>query len=199
MLVFSLEREQEWNAKRHVEKILGQLGDGDFTVACWEPGQISPYHCHPEAVEILKKRLAKTGGELNEARLRMARLPKGAEIVENKVSGAPGFMMDNVVVMAGVPSIMQVMLDAAAPKLRTGARMLSDSVRADLREGDIGSELAEVARAHPAVLVGSYPFFDERTGPNTNVVVRARDPQTLAAAMRAVNEMLARVKAAMAS
>jgi quercetin dioxygenase-like cupin family protein len=52
MLVFSLEREQEWNAQRHVEKILGQLGAGDFTVACWEPGQISPYHCHPEAVEI---------------------------------------------------------------------------------------------------------------------------------------------------
>ena len=52
MLVFSLERELEWNAKQHVEKILGRLGDGDFTVACWEPGQISPYHCHPEAVEI---------------------------------------------------------------------------------------------------------------------------------------------------
>lgn len=153
----------------------------------------------PRAVAILKERLGARGIELNEARLRMARLPEGAQIVENKVSGAPGFMMDNVVVMAGVPSIMQVMLDAAAPKLRTGVRMLSDSVRADLREGDIGSELAEVARAHPAVLIGSYPFFDERTGPNTNVVVRARDAQTLAAAKRAVEEMLARVKAAMAS
>ena len=153
----------------------------------------------PRAVAILKERLGARGIELNEARLRMARLPEGAQIVENKVSGAPGFMMDNVVVMAGVPSIMQVMLDAAAPKLRTGVRMLSDSVRADLREGDIGSELAEVARAHPAVLIGSYPFFDERTGPNTNVVVRARDAQDLAAAKRAVEEMLARVKAAMAS
>jgi molybdopterin-biosynthesis enzyme MoeA-like protein len=92
---------------------------------------------------------------------------------------------------------MQVMLDAATPKLRTGARMLSDSVRADLREGDIGSELAEVARSHPGVLIGSYPFFDEKTGPNTNVVVRARDADTLATAKRAVEEMLARVRAGM--
>ena len=77
--------------------------------------------------------------------------------------------------------------------------MLSDSVRADLREGDIGSELAAVARAHPAVLIGSYPFFDEKKGPNTNVVVRARDQAALTAAMSAVKDMLARVKAAMAS
>ena len=52
MLVFTLEKEQEWNSTRHVEKILGEIGTGDFTVACWEPGQVSPYHCHPEATEI---------------------------------------------------------------------------------------------------------------------------------------------------
>jgi molybdenum cofactor synthesis domain-containing protein len=156
-----------------------------------------PIDHDPRAVAILKERLGARGIELNEARLRMARLPKGAEIVENKVSGAPGFMMDNVIVMAGVPSIMQVMLDAAGPRLRTGARMLSESVRADLREGDIGSELAEVARAHPGVLIGSYPFFDDKMGPNTNIVVRARDDTTLAAAKAAVEDMLARVRQAM--
>jgi molybdopterin-biosynthesis enzyme MoeA-like protein len=103
-----------------------------------------------------------------------------------------------VIVMAGVPAIMQAMLDAAAPTLRTGAKMLSESIRADLREGDIGSELGAIARAHPQVLIGSYPFFDEKLGPNTNVVVRARDPEQLRAAMAAVEAMLARVRADLA-
>jgi molybdenum cofactor synthesis domain-containing protein len=156
-----------------------------------------PIDHDPRAVAILKERLGARGVELNEARLRMARLPQGAEIVVNKVSGAPGFMMGNVVVMAGVPAIMQVMLDAVTPKLKTGVRMLSDAVRADLREGDIGSELSEVARAHPEVLIGSYPFFDEKTGPNTNIVVRARDADKLAAAKAAVEAMLGQVKEGM--
>ena len=84
--------------------------------------------------------------------------------------------------MAGVPAIMQAMLDEVAPTLEDRARkMLSESVRADLREGDIGSPLGAIAKAHPDVMIGSYPFMDER-GPNTNVVVRARDPAKLAAA-----------------
>src|SRR5262249_38023925 len=131
----------------------------------------------------------------NEARLRMARIPAGADLILNKVSAAPGFRIGNVHVFAGVPAIMQAMLDEVAPTLATGARMLSDSVRADLREGDIGSELGAVAKAHPEVTIGSYPFFDEKRGPNTNVVIRARDPQKLAAARAAVDEMLARVRA----
>ena len=77
--------------------------------------------------------------------------------------------------MAGVPQIMQVMLDYVTPKLRTGAKMLSQSVRADCREGDIGTELGEIAAGHPGVVIGSYPFMDEQRGANTHVVVRARD------------------------
>jgi molybdenum cofactor synthesis domain-containing protein len=148
----------------------------------------------PRAVKILQERLAQTGGELNEARLRMTRIPSGAELVLNKVSAAPGFWLDNVIVLAGVPSIMQAMLDGVAPKLKTGVRMLSETVRADVREGDIGSPLGEIAKAHPEVAIGSYPFFDEARGPNTNVVLRARDPHKLAAAKDAVEAMLARVK-----
>src|SRR5437899_4224781 len=91
----------------------------------------------PRAVAILKERLARTGGELNEARMRMTRIPAGADLVLNKVSAAPGFWLGNVIVMAGVPSIMQVMLDEVAPKLKTGVRMLSDNVRAVLPEGAI--------------------------------------------------------------
>ena len=150
----------------------------------------------PRAVAIMKERFAARGVEMNEARLRMARIPKGAELVENKQSGAPGFMIGNVIVMAGVPSIMQAMLDAAAPKLKTGVKMLSETVRANCREGDIGGPLGEIAKVHPDVMIGSYPFQDEGR-PNTNLVVRSRDPQKLAAAKAAVEQMLERVHASL--
>lgn len=150
----------------------------------------------PRALALLRERFARTGTEMNEARMRMARIPAGADLVGNSVSAAPGFWIGNVIVMAGVPSIMQAMLDDVAPKLKTGVKMLSETVRADLREGDIGTELGEVARAHPQVTIGSYPFLDEKFGPNTNIVVRTRDPGKLAAAVQAVQNMLARVKGA---
>jgi molybdenum cofactor synthesis domain-containing protein len=149
------------------------------------------------AVKILSERLAQTGGEMNEARMRMTRIPAGADLVHNKVSAAPGFWLGNVIVMAGVPTIMQAMLDEVAPKLQTGVRMLSETVRADCREGDIGTPLGEIAKAHPEVAIGSYPFFDEQRGPNTNVVLRSRDPAKLMAAKAAVEEMVKRVKAAL--
>ena len=153
---------------------------------------------HPQAVEMMKARVAETGGVMNEARMRMTRVPEGAELVLNKVSAAPGFWLGNVIVMAGVPHIMQVMLDDVAPKLKTGTKMLSDSVRADCREGDIGTELGEIAKKHPEVIIGSYPFMDERGG-NTNVVVRSRDAHKLAAAKGAVEAMLTRVRAELAA
>jgi molybdenum cofactor synthesis domain-containing protein len=154
---------------------------------------------HPRAVEIMRARVATTGGVMNEARMRMTRVPVGAELVLNKLSGAPGFWLGNVIVMAGVPNIMQVMLEFVMPSLKTGVKMLSESVRADLREGDIGTELGAVAKKHPDVVIGSYPFVDDKLGGNTNVVVRARDPQKLAAAKQAVEEMLARVRAELAA
>jgi molybdopterin-biosynthesis enzyme MoeA-like protein len=85
------------------------------------------------------------------------------------------------------------------PKLKTGARMLSESVRADAREGDIGTELGEIAKQHPDVVIGSYPFMDEKIGGNTNVVVRSRDSLKLAAAKAGVEAMLQRVKAELAA
>ena len=155
-----------------------------------------PYH--PEAVAIIKERMAKIGGELNEARMRMTRVPEGGELIRNKISGAPGFWIGNVIVMAGVPAIMQAMLDEVAPKLKTGAKLLSVTIRADAKEGDVGSELGAIAKAHPGALIGSYPFFDEKLGPNTNIVVRARDPDKLAEVKAAVEAMLASVRAQLA-
>ena len=154
---------------------------------------------HPEAVAIIEKRAKERGLELNEARLRMARIPDGATLIENKVSGAPGFRIGNVIVMAGVPSIMQAMLDAVAPALETGAKMHSVSINAGLKEGDIGTELGEIAKAHPGTMIGSYPFFDDKLGPNTSVVVRSRDTALLRAAADAVETMVARVKKALAA
>src|SRR5471030_173560 len=109
---------------------------------------------HPVAVQILKERMAKIGGELNEARLRMARIPDGAELVTNKVSGAPGFWIGNVIVMAGVPSIMQAMVDEVAPKLKTGTKLISETIRADAKEGDVGTELGVIAKSHPDAIIG---------------------------------------------
>src|SRR5215472_204673 len=152
----------------------------------------------PRVVTLLKERYAAMGTELNAARMRMTRVPKGAELVPNKVSAAPGFWIDNVIVMAGVPSIMQAMLDEVAPQLRTGIKMLSETMRADCREGDVGTELGEIAKAHPEVMVGSYPFMDAR-GPNTHIVVRGRDPARLAAAKAAIEDMLERVRARLAA
>ncbi len=158
-----------------------------------------PIDYDPRVVEILRARLVQTGGVMNEARMRMARLPAGAELVLNKISAAPGFRIGNVIVMAGIPQVMQAMLEYVTPQLKTGAKMLSETVRADCREGDIGTELGAVAAAHPGVVIGSYPFMDEKHAANAHVVMRSRDSQKLAAAKAAVEAMLARVQAQLAA
>jgi molybdenum cofactor synthesis domain-containing protein len=167
----------------------------DITADCIAKAFGVPISIDERARALLLERIAEK--DLNEARLRMARIPHGADLIENSLSKAPGFRIGNVHVMAGVPAIMQAMLDAAAPMLLTGKKMLSHSVRADLREGDIGSQLAAVAKAHPQTMIGSYPFMDDAGRPNTNVVVRGRDADTLAAAVTAVEHMLAQVRTAL--
>ncbi len=186
------------NALRHRYHYLfttGGIGPthDDITAECVAKAFGVPIDYDPRAVALLRQRFK--GPELNEARMRMTRIPAGADLVANKLSLAPGFWIGNVIVMAGVPTIMQAMLDEVGGKLRTGRRMLSESVRADTREGDIGTELGEIARAHPDVTIGSYPFFDDRTGPNTTIVIRSREADKLAAAKAAVEHMLTEVKA----
>ena len=151
---------------------------------------------HPEVVARFAQRFKPE--EMNEARLRMARIPDGADLIQSATILAPGFMIGNVIVMAGVPSIMQAMMDIVAPKLKSGVRMLSETVRANAREGDIGGPLRAIAAEHPDAMIGSYPFLDEAGKPNTNLVVRGRDPDKLAAAMEAVKAMLTQLGAAKA-
>jgi molybdopterin-biosynthesis enzyme MoeA-like protein len=128
--------------------------------------------------------------DLNEARLRMARIPEGASLIANSVSKAPGFTIGNVHVMAGVPSIMHAMLDALAPTLPTGRRMHSVSINAGLREGDIASAFGAVQAKFSDVAMGSYPGFQDGVGFTTTLVLRSRDEARLADAERAVNAML---------
>jgi molybdenum cofactor synthesis domain-containing protein len=137
--------------------------------------------------------------DLNEARLRMARIPHGADLVDNPISRAPGFKLGNVVVMAGVPSIMQAMLDAVAPTLSTGTRMIAETIPADkVPEGRYAQGLGDVAKAHPGVSIGSYPSF----GPNgfTNqIVVRGKDEAAVAAATADVRALVSTLQAEMAA
>jgi molybdenum cofactor synthesis domain-containing protein len=142
----------------------------------------------PRAVAILKARYG--SADLNEARMRMARIPAGAELIANSVSQAPGFSIGNVHVMAGVPSIMQAMLDVLAEKLPSGRKMLSRSVPAGMGEGKIATRLGEIQAAYPEVMIGSYPTFDPETGFTTTIVVRSRDEAKLASAEAAVSKLI---------
>jgi molybdopterin-biosynthesis enzyme MoeA-like protein len=98
-----------------------------------------------------------------------------------------------------VPAIMQAMLDEVAPKLKTGTKLLSATIRADAKEGDVGTELGAIAKAHPEAIIGSYPFFDDTIGPNTNIVVRSRDPDKLKQVKEAVEDMLVNVRKQLAA
>lgn len=148
------------------------------------------------AVKLLLERIPKA--DLNEARLRMARIPDGADLIENSVSKAPGFSIGNVHVMAGVPTIMQAMLDAVTPRLKTGKKMLSRSIAARAKEGDVARPLGEVQKQFSDVSMGSYPTFEEGIGPTTTLVLRSRNEARLDEAEAAVKAMLDEVRARLA-
>ena len=140
---------------------------------------------------VAAMRLQYTEEDLTPARLRMARIPAGAELIHNAVSRAPGYRLENVIVMAGVPRIMQVMLDEVMPRLAKGRPMLARAVRVDAPEGDVAPPLAALQAAHPEVQMGSYPFFEHRRF-GTYIVLRTTDEGCLESALRALWEVIAR-------
>ena len=142
-----------------------------------------------KAMQLLGAMYERRGIELNESRKRMARMPEGSRHIDNPVSTAPGFNIDNVYVMAGVPNIFQAMLDNVLPELKTGAKMLSRTVKCPFGEGDIGAPLAAVQKAHPDTVIGSYPKFDGQSF-STDLVIRAREESVLEAAEAAVRAMV---------
>jgi molybdenum cofactor synthesis domain-containing protein len=145
---------------------------------------------HPEILAMMEKRW---GAELNAARRRMARVPVGGELVKNPVQGPPGFTIGNVFVLAGVPQIMRGMLEDVGPRLRGGRVTVSRTVRVEgSGEGAIAAPLEAVARAHPDMSLGSYPFFGPE-GYGSNLVLRGRDPAKVEAV---VGELVGALKAA---
>lgn len=147
----------------------------------------------PRAIAMLLERFKPE--ELNESRRRMARIPEGAELIENTISKAPGFMIGNVFVMAGVPVIMQAMLDAAAVRLKKGARVLVATIDADtIAEGRYAEGLAQIAKANEKVTIGSYPSFSS-AGVRNQIVLRSRDADQLESAANAVRALIARLPA----
>ncbi|MBU2340875.1 MAG: competence/damage-inducible protein A [Alphaproteobacteria bacterium] len=145
---------------------------------------------HPEARALLERYYADKPGGLTEARLRMARVPEGAELIPNRMSGAPGIRLGNIHLMAGVPHITAGMLDALTGSLEGGAPLLTETIGCWTAESEIAEALRAVEQAHPACQIGSYPFFrDGRVG--ANFVVRSTDPQALAACVTALCEALA--------
>jgi len=127
---------------------------------------------HPEILAMMQ---ARWGGELNSARRRMARVPAGGDLVKNPVQGPPGFTIGNVFVLAGVPMVMRGMLEDVGPRMRPGAITISRTVRVEgSGEGAIAAPLEAVAKAHPAMSLGSYPFFGQ-DGYGSNLVLRGRD------------------------
>jgi len=133
---------------------------------------------HPEAVKILDDHYKATGGEFTKARMRMARLPEGATMIENPLSKAPGFQIGNVFVMAGVPMVMQVMLDSLTDRLEGGATMQSRTVTGQIGEGTIAEKLGDLQARHPEVGIGSYPYYRGKTF-GTSIVMRATDSKAL--------------------
>jgi molybdenum cofactor synthesis domain-containing protein len=147
-----------------------------------------PVEHHPEAMSLLAARYQP--GEFNERRRRMARIPVGGTLIKNPVSVAPGFQIGNVFVLAGVPKIMQAMLEDVAPRLARGVPVVSRSLTVAVAEGTIAEPLAAIQAAHPTVSIGSYPFFSQgmalsaraRVSSGTTLVVRGRDEAEVEAA-----------------
>ncbi|MDX2094820.1 MAG: molybdopterin-binding protein [Alphaproteobacteria bacterium] len=144
-------------------------------------------HRHPEAEAALRAHYAPEN--INEARLKMADVPLGAELIPNAISTAPGFRMENVYVMAGIPSIMQAMLDAILPRLKGGATVLSLSITTNLPEGAIAAGLTDIQNRYPTMDIGSYPMY-ERGNLSTTLVLRSPDARRNDAARNEVEQLI---------
>lgn len=146
----------------------------DITVDAMAAAFGVPVIVHPEARRILEDYYRDRAGGLTEARLRMARVPEGAELIPNPTSGAPGVRIGNVFILAGVPCIAASMLEALTGKLEGGRPVVSVTVGARAPESDVADLLRETEAAHPGVSIGSYPFFrDGKYG--ANFVIRSED------------------------
>ena len=157
----------------------------DITNECVARAFGVPLILHEEAKRILEVRYRERGLELNEARLRMAHIPQGASLVLNSVSGAPGFRMQNVFVLAGVPQIMQAMFEVLRSELKGGRPVLSRAISCGLAEGQLAKGLGEIQSRYPDIDIGSYPWY-RRGAYGVSLVLRCADERRLGLASEAV-------------
>jgi molybdenum cofactor synthesis domain-containing protein len=162
----------------------------DITADCMAAAFGQSIDVRDDARAILQAHYDKAGTDLNEARLRMARIPADATLIDNPVSAAPGFKIENVHVMAGVPSVFKAMVASVMPTLTGGAPLISKTLTVHRGEGDIAGPLGALAEAYPALSMGSYPF--QRDGKyGSNIVVRGQDEALLDEAMGKLSEAFA--------
>lgn len=154
----------------------------DITANCIAAAFGRSIDVREDARAILAAHYEKAGTELNEARLRMARIPDGAALIENPVSAAPGFTLENVHVMAGVPAVFEAMVASVLPTLTGGAPLISDTLRVERGEGDLAGPLGVVAERYPLLSLGSYPFQKDGIY-GAHLVVRGQDAGMVEAAM----------------
>lgn len=157
----------------------------DITADCIAAAFGAGIGVREDARQLLQDHYDRQGMEFNEARMRMARIPDGATLIDNPISAAPGFIMGNVHVMAGVPSVFQAMLASVLPGLTGGEPLTSVSVRIDRGEGDIAGPLAKLAGDHPEVSFGSYPFIRDGLY-GANIVIRGAPAANVEAAADAL-------------
>ena len=163
----------------------------DITVDAVAAALGVPVVIHPEARAALEQYYEDKGG-LNEGRLRMARVPEGADLIPNRMSGAPGIRIGNVHLMAGVPHITAQMLDSLTGTLEGGAPLLTETIGCWVPESEVADLLREVEKAHANCSIGSYPFFrDGRVG--ANFVIRSTDAEDLASCADTLSEALGEV------
>ncbi|MEQ8440857.1 MAG: molybdopterin-binding protein [Alphaproteobacteria bacterium] len=142
-----------------------------------------------EAERRLKLHYRNSDLDLNEARMRMARIPEGASLIDNPVSAAPGFRIENVHVMAGVPKIMQAMLDGILPTLKGGRPLVSVTIRSSLAEGQVAADLGRLAEEFSDLDFGSYPAWT-RTVFQLSIIVRGQDPDRVEAAAQRIEGLI---------
>lgn len=149
----------------------------DITVDAIAAALGVPVVVHPRARALLEGHYEGRGG-LTEMRLRMARVPEGADLIENRVSGAPGIRVGNVFILAGVPQIAAMMLEALSHMLEGGLPLLSRTLGCWVPESEVAETLGETERAHEGCQIGSYPFF-RKDGTGANFVIRSTDRERL--------------------
>tara|TARA_A100001037_G_C15123093_1_gene624862 strand:+ start:1257 stop:2042 length:786 start_codon:yes stop_codon:yes gene_type:complete len=161
----------------------------DITAACVAKAFGQKLIRHPEAERILRERMSQMEVEVTEARLKMAETPEHAELVDNPISGAPGFRVENVFVMAGIPRVMQAMFEAAKPHLKRGITLQSVTVGSFVPEGTIATELSLLQDAYSDIDIGSYPFFFDGK-PGANLVLRGPEQARLDEAAEQVGDLI---------